>query len=658
MLKKNSLVKKIDTFEVIGWVCLSLVFILFVFFLTRIYPNYIDSDMSTDLVLAHEMNNSGEWSLCKNWIYTTELRVINNQLIFAILLKLFHSWKVVRIVSSGILLVILVASYIYLLDSIVEKTIVPFASIVLLIPFSNTYYDYVLSGLYYVPHIAISFLVLGITIRIYNEENIKLRNIRMVVLFIIAFLSGLGGFRQIMILSIPLAISALIMCVSYRERDNKGFLFSASEVFFASIVGCITNKLILSRNYSFADLGNINWCELSSERLFSLISGWLNTLGYFAGNSIFSKSTFYNFISFFIVLVSIYATYKLCGSKKENKAIIFCCFFILSAIIVMTGFYFTTDMTYYDRYLLPISVFVFPIITYYTYNTWKETDNNKIKIGIVILILFVFLSSLLRYNDFSKSYKGNDNREVIAKWLVENEYYTGFSIFWNANVLTELSDGKIEMYITEGYDNGRDAEYIDDLLFWGQKKSHFSDIPDGKIFFYVMEREFEHNSFYNYFKECEPSFSYGTDRVYCFESYDDIPDELFKMRIKEGKNHFEVNDALFNSNTMYNGEPFVSNGDDGATLFGPYIRLYPGKYDITVNYEITEDDSGEYNGFVDVVGDTIDFGEYQVPIDIKSNSTTIENIQLLSAVENVEIRLWTNQKGVKVKSVDIEYARE
>ena len=133
MLKKNSLVKKIDTFEVIGWACLSLVFILFMIFLTRTYPNYIDSDMSTDLVLAHEMNNSGEWSLCKNWIYTTELRVINNQLIFAILLKLFHSWKVVRIVSSGILLILLIASYIYLLDSIVEKAIVPFASIVLYI---------------------------------------------------------------------------------------------------------------------------------------------------------------------------------------------------------------------------------------------------------------------------------------------------------------------------------------------------------------------------------------------------------------------------------------------------------------------------------------------------------------------------------------------
>ena len=99
------------------WLCL-LIFILAaaICFSTTVTTslNLLDSDASSELVLANHLHETGN-VLSDDWYYSTELRVLNTQLIFAPLFGLFSSWRRVRLAGTLLLQLILVASYGYMI---------------------------------------------------------------------------------------------------------------------------------------------------------------------------------------------------------------------------------------------------------------------------------------------------------------------------------------------------------------------------------------------------------------------------------------------------------------------------------------------------------------------------------------------------------------
>ena len=62
----------------------------------------------------------------------------------------------------------------------------------------------------------------------------------------------------------------------------------------------------------------------------------------------------------------------------------------------------------------------------------------------------------------------------VADWLHEQGYTRGYATFWQANVITELTDGAIEMW---------QVEDLASLAMrpWLQKTSHASP-PEGRTF--------------------------------------------------------------------------------------------------------------------------------------------------------------------------------
>ena len=79
----------------------------------------------------------------------------------------------------------------------------------LVLPYGALYRQYVLEGLYYIPHIAISFVVLGCAVRILRGGR-RLAPAAGMVLF--SFAAALGGPRQLFILNIPLTVAAALLC--------------------------------------------------------------------------------------------------------------------------------------------------------------------------------------------------------------------------------------------------------------------------------------------------------------------------------------------------------------------------------------------------------------------------------------------------------------
>lgn len=71
------------------------------FFVIRFANNYIDSDMSSELVLARLLADEGSL-ISKNWFYSTELRVLNTQLVFMPLFLVFDNWHTVRVLGTAL----------------------------------------------------------------------------------------------------------------------------------------------------------------------------------------------------------------------------------------------------------------------------------------------------------------------------------------------------------------------------------------------------------------------------------------------------------------------------------------------------------------------------------------------------------------------------
>ena len=87
---------------------LELLFLLL--YLNGRIDRLLDSDMSSEMILGQLLaRNNG--ILSDQWYYSTELRVLNTQLIYALFFRLSSNWHFVRMASTLVLWCVLIASY-------------------------------------------------------------------------------------------------------------------------------------------------------------------------------------------------------------------------------------------------------------------------------------------------------------------------------------------------------------------------------------------------------------------------------------------------------------------------------------------------------------------------------------------------------------------
>ena len=72
--------------------------------------NRLDADMASEQLLANLLAQEGG-VMSTNWYYSTELRVLNTQLVMAPLFRLFTSWHTVRVVGSVVLILLYLAAW-------------------------------------------------------------------------------------------------------------------------------------------------------------------------------------------------------------------------------------------------------------------------------------------------------------------------------------------------------------------------------------------------------------------------------------------------------------------------------------------------------------------------------------------------------------------
>lgn len=334
--------------------------------LMHIYTyNILDSDMSSELILAHLLSKEGK-IVSSNWYYSTELRVLGMQIIDSILFNFSNNWHFVRMGGTVIIHLITIVSVYCFCKVINLCRFWPVLSLILLMPISFEYYEFTLFGNYYMPFMAISFFAASIIISYVNSKN----SILLFISGILSFAFCLGGARPLFIFYIPVLLLAFLLaiikicsseafdCKSQFLQELRDYRLGCIAMinFVCGLVGLFVNTHIFSHWFNFS-IYKLNFTLFNGGRFLQALTGFLSNYGYRTGplkiSTILTNGI--ALILFISVLMIIFYTIK----HKNTITKIFygysLCLGIMSFMFVLL--YSFTDMVYSSRYGLPIMVF-------------------------------------------------------------------------------------------------------------------------------------------------------------------------------------------------------------------------------------------------------------------------------------------------------------
>lgn len=489
--------------------------------------NFIDSDMSSELVLAKLLSEQGG-ILAENWFYSTEIKVLNSQIFIAPLFWIFKSWSTVRCVGTAIMLALLIASSVFALRSLsVTWTSALFATGFLLLPLSSDYVYGVIEGIFYIPYVILSLLPIGFFCRAYDAPSGKKRVLLTGICAVIALLSGLSGIRQVFLFYLPAAAASALLLAGEKkiEKGSKSLAYAETVVIScaAGLAGYLLNKTVLSRVYSFCDYGvdtfgrDLLFTEFSLGGLEQFFNQLFAMLGYKTG-AMFSGYILYNALFGLIAVCAIAAVIcVLRGERFDIKEKNLVLTFLIALALLAVVFCFT-DMDKIGRYSIPVVVLLVPVIAVF-FGKW-ETDRRIAALLAAALMGLAAVTSLNTYKVLARSDQNTMLKDVYA-YLDSAGYTEGYSSFWSGNVLTELSDGGIDMRVV-GTDYILSADDLGNVYHWLQRKSHLDTQPEGKFFLLLTGKEAE---------SCRLGLTeeYSNDRylVYGFENFRDF-EALYK----------------------------------------------------------------------------------------------------------------------------------
>ncbi len=529
--------KSKQKFLILSGIIFLIAFICSVCFIKSRIAFLLNSDDASELILGQLLANENSL-LSKSWYYSTELRVVNTQIFYAFFFKIFHNWHRVRIASYCCLYIVMTAAYYFACKFLQIKRYFLITAALLMIPFSEGYFLFVLKGAYYIPHIAITFFTLGLCEAYVAEEKEKRKKGYLLAALLSSVLACMGGARQVIILYLPLLFASLILLKTgisiekekvickLEDGDRKYILFSLVS-FAGAAIGYLINTKLLSQIYSFQQWDEISFTGFDLSKLSMLIAGFLSSYGY-RSEIISGVSLLTNFLSLCWFSLTFYSCFHLLKNKKKaNPAHYRIALFTAAAFLIFILLYLFTDFGYHNRYNLPIIILSIPMIAIFFQNTGLKKQITDI--AITIFVLLFALSGFLFCKEEYKVDKTAELRNIVA--ALENENYTeGYGTFWLSNVLTELSNGDIEVWHWQSSesDGHIDIESIDATDDWLQLKSHADSHPEGKLFLLFSKAEWENNSWTG--KLSTEHIIYQSDECIAigYENYDQLIKDIMQ----------------------------------------------------------------------------------------------------------------------------------
>ena len=476
----------------LAWLVLAAAFALSVGFYARCGAHNLTADDSSEMVMAAQLNEEGKL-LSENWLYSTELRVISPTPAYQLGLRLFGSWHAARTFAVAVVGLLVIASCLFMMRQLGLWQAAPWFAAVLALPFSNAYAYIVLYGCYYAVHVALSFVMVGLAAR-YARRGLAKGALSLLALAALGFVSGLGGVRMLTMLIAPLAAASALLGV-WALRDSERltdaahtpYTRMAAAAWTAALTGAAgyaVNMLVLAGKYRYHTYSSLQLGAFELEDFLHQVSGVVRDLGYRANEAFFSLGGVASFVTLGLCLLLAFAALRLLARWRETPPAVR---LLLTTALVAIALGMALNVLLgqiLTRYFIVGTLLLVAALF-----AWLQTEACRCR-GLrtlamaAVVCCFAFQAQCVMRYDYTL---GKVNYEMAADWLLERGYTQGYATFWNANTLTEASDGQIEMWVLE--DGRRDLWMNLELHDILQSREHYTRDPEGKVFLLVTEEE-------------------------------------------------------------------------------------------------------------------------------------------------------------------------
>lgn len=464
---------------------LVLELLLLLLYLNGRINKLLDSDMSSEMVLGQLLAQNNELMTTK-FYYSTEMRVLSIQLVFALCFKLFRDWHVIRMVVMVCLWVILIVAYYFLCRVMECRKYFLLTALLLFAPVSSCYFEFMLVAACYIPYVAIAFAALAMN-ELYMKAQRGSRKLWLVVSVLLAFVAGLGGPREIIALYGPIGVAAAAELLNKKNKTRWQQFIYAMFVGAAALLGYALNMLVLARIYHFATWGWLGFQLADGSRMVEIFSSFLQLFGARGTGTeyVFTCAVSVMWIVLTIGCIVYAYTHEVSDGYRRLAD------FTVAVYLLYFLLYSVTNMLFSARYGILNTVLSIPLLAMAA-NEVHLNESKRQWLLAVVATATIAGGALVLFRIAGED-QTTAQRDVTEKLLAEG-YVNGYATFWNANVLTELSDGKIEVWQwCGGQDLPEHSSDIDDMTQWLQLASHMVEHPSGKVFALFTREEFESN---------------------------------------------------------------------------------------------------------------------------------------------------------------------
>lgn len=489
------------------FICLSLA--VGTFFLLG--EHNIDADSASEMVLANLLNQERS-ILSRNWFYSTELRVISPVPIYQACLAFIHSWHLARTAANAILLFGMSALLIWAGKSVGLGEISVYMGALFILPVSWAQRFLVSWYGFYTVYVMDTCLFLLLTVKGRGKGVYTF-------LLLLGVVSGLSGVRMIMLCGFPLLASSIV-CLLFKDagKIERQRAWNAFFGFLGMAMGYLINAHILAKYYLFRQYDAIRLEKFSAEQCLKWAEALLRFWGYEEGVPLMSLQGVCNVgIAIFILaipLAIIAALTKAAELKPEQRAALFYAVFCCLTVMVMVCI--GSDFAIADT-----SVGYFLPGMYFACACGLMIFRNKLgkhlgRVALIGLVLFFSCSSILSIRKNAVS--SVTPRERAAEWLSEKGYSRGYATYWNGNVLSYYTDGKLDVTTFASWGSPEPQE-------WLQRRDHM--IPESRpVFIYTDDGELGSMDDIPFAKEEHLCYAEDGIFLYLYESGQEVIDLL------------------------------------------------------------------------------------------------------------------------------------
>ncbi|MBR1476788.1 MAG: hypothetical protein IJ608_02360 [Lachnospiraceae bacterium] len=476
-----------------SYILLGIMFLINIVYFAVNGDSLLDSDMSTEMVYSALLNKTGG-VINDNWYFSTELYIFYSYFIMRAGLFLFPAnWHLARLFTIIISMIILCLVTFFIMNMLGYRRVWAYAAAMVICPISAYYYYLVLLGDFYIFNISISVITVAMLFVVLKSDKLHIRILLTALAGGISFLISLSGVKELLIAYVPFFIACVfnyILKDFFKLKDKEDDVSKLPAEIWALIysgvcvaAGGLGMELcynVLSRKYAFVNYTGDKWSEFSISNMLVTFGDFLSIFGWNNNVEITSLKGIMNVLSIaFSLLILVFAVVFTCKIKKlALNERIFVLFFDTAWLF---QFFVYSQNERHNQYfwtqIMPYSLILFFIGAYHFIDRLKPLNKYLMYICLCGYLIVMSRETLIinPKMDINGGMYYCGNMLEAVDYIKENGLENGFATFWNSGVVTELTDGKTEMWTVGVAD-------FNTIYPWLQKKEHSSVFPEGEVF--------------------------------------------------------------------------------------------------------------------------------------------------------------------------------